>query len=373
VPSRPSLFPFTIRYSPTARGCVFAFLVASVLTPAPLLASVLRGAGSWGWDSNVLEEMDAKRRVQDSFLRLLVEAAPEPFRLGRQSLGLRARGLTERYFHYASDSRYQAEGSLLATRQTGRAASLWLSGRGEFRSYPDNTDRNYQRGNATLGVAAKARGGDFNFAWALRGLDYRRTPRFDRKAQAVTLDYRRAVRRRFEFSGTAEFEWSRYGRDAVRWPPEETDVTSRQQRDRGREARLAVQYMRGWLFETFVAWEQVRSNSYGYSLGRRSLGGMASGWLPGDLLLQVRGRVESTSYRDSGLADVYVLRAGENQEAGEDNNSLQVRLRRPVGPAWSLEGRISWFRNESLLVGSYYRKTVCGLGIAWTPVGTSDF
>ncbi len=335
-----------------------------------MLAGVLRGGGSWGWDSNVLEEMDAKKRVQDSFLRLMVEASPEPFRSGRQSLGLRARGLTERYFHYASDSRYQVDGSFQANRRTGRTASVWLSGRGEFRSYPDNTDRNFRRGSAALGVAAKARGGDFSAAWALRGLDYRRTPRFDRRAQAVTLDYRRALHPRIELSATAEFEWSRYSRDAVKQPSEET---TRAQKDRGREARIAVQYMRGWLFETFASWEGVRSNSFGYSLGRRSLGGMASGWVPGKLLLQVRGRIETTSYRDSGLADVYILRAGENQEAGEDNNSLQVRLRRPVGPAWSLEGRISWFRNESLLVGSFYRKTVGSLGVVWTPVGSSDF
>jgi hypothetical protein len=89
--------------------------------------------------------------------------------------------------------------------------------------------------------------------------------------------------------------------------------------------------------------------------------------------MQLRGRVETTSYRDSGLADVYILRAGENQEAGEDNNSLQLRLRRPIGTGWSIEGRVSWFRNESLLVGSFYRKTVGSLGVVWTPVGSSDF
>ncbi len=100
---------------------------------------------------------------------------------------------------------------------------------------------------------------------------------------------------------------------------------------------------------------------------------MASGWLPGRLLLQIRGRAESTSYRDAGLSDVFIFPAGEEQEAGEDNNSLQVRLRRPLGPGMAVEGRISWFRNESLLVGSFYRKTLGSIGVVWTPVGSSDF
>jgi hypothetical protein len=91
------------------------------------------------------------------------------------------------------------------------------------------------------------------------------------------------------------------------------------------------------------------------------------------LLLQLRGRAEWTSYRDHGLSEVFISRLGEEQEAGEDNNSLQVRLRRPVARGWALEGRISWFRNESLLVGSYYRKNLGSIGIVWTPIGASDF
>lgn len=317
--------------------------------------------------------MDAKEHLEDSFLRILVEASPEPFRARNRSLGLRARGLTERYFTYASDSRYQAEGSFQATQQTGRSASLWLSGRGEFRTYPDSTDRNYRRASAALGIASKLRRGELNVAWAVRGLDYRRTSRVDRRAQALTVDVRGPLHPRVDLLATAEFEWSRYGRDAIRDPSDEAETDPRRQKDRGREARVGIQVMRGWLFEGFAAWEAVRSNSFGYSLGRRSLSAMASGWLPGQLLLQVRGRIESVSYRDHGLADVYILRAGEDQEAGEDNNSLQARLRRPVGPGWSVEGRISWFRNESLLVGSFYRKAVGSIGIVWTPVGSSDF
>ena len=282
--------------------------------PNPSRGGLLRGGGSWGWDSNVFEKMDAKERVEDGFLRLLVEASPEPFRAGKRSLGVRARGLTERYFTYASDSRYQAEGSFQATQQTGRVAAVWLSGRGEFRTYPDSTDRNYRRGSTALGVAAKVRGGELNVAWAVRGLDYRRTSRFDRSAQALTLEVRRPLHPRVDLTATAEFEWSRYGRDAIRDPSVEAEGDARHQKDRGREAQLGIQVMRGWLFEGFAAWEAVRSNSFGYSLGRRSLSAMASGWLPGGVASasegedrvrlvpgpRPRGRLHPASGRGSG-------------------------------------------------------------------------
>ncbi len=139
-----------------------------------------------------LREDGAKERVQDSFLRFLVEAAPGPLRAGRQSLGFRVRGMTEHYAHlrvgFALPGGGRASGEPAGSR---RAASVWLSGRAEFRTYPDSTDRNYP---ARDGIArlecegARRRPGRRRGQCA--GLDYRRTRRFDRQAQAVTLDYR---------------------------------------------------------------------------------------------------------------------------------------------------------------------------------------
>ncbi len=131
--------------------------------------------------------------------------------------------------------------------------------------------------------------------------------------------------------------------------------------------------MTGPLFEISLGWESVRSNSFGYSVGRRSAESAVSGWLPWRVLAQARGRIESTSYHDRDLARVFVLRSGENQEAGDDNNSMILRLRRPIRKGLALDGRVAWFRNESLLVGSFYRKTTATIGVTWAPLGASDF
>jgi hypothetical protein len=330
---------------------------------------------SWGWDDNVREAMEADKRLDDGFFRFMLEAVPRPYRHGRQGLAFRARGLTEHYARYASDSRYQIEGILDANRSIRRTAVLWGSGRANYRTYPDSTERNFHELVGSLGLSSTIRGGDLNSYLTLRGLDYRRTGSFDVRTETITFDYRRSLRRRLDMGAIAAFDWSRYGRYALRSAREGMPIvdSTRTQNDRGREARLSFQYMRGWLFEAWVAWESIRSNSFGSSIGRRSIGGMTSGWLPGSLLLQIRGRAEATSYRDHGLDEVFISRVGEEREASEDNNSLQIRLRRPVGLGWAVEGRVSWFRNESLLVGSFYRKTLGSLGIVWTPIGSSDF
>jgi hypothetical protein len=279
--------------------------------------------------------------------------------------------LTERYTRYPSDSRLQGEGRLELARRIAEQSAVWVSGRLEGRTYPENTVRSYHRAVASLGFGSPFHGGRFNLLWSIRGLDYCRTAYHDRTSRAVVFDYRRAIGDRTDIGALAEFEWSDYGRAAIKYTPPELPTPSGTQRDRAREARLSLRHVRGWLFECDLAWRSNRSNSFGFSTGTRSLEGGVSGWLPGSVLLQIRGRIESTSYRDHGLKDVYIPLEGEELEAAEDNNRLQVRLSRKLSHRLTAEGRISWFRNESLLVGEFYEKALGTLGLVWTPIGKS--
>ena len=165
----------------------------------------------------------------------------------------------------------------------------------------------------------------------------------------------------------------RWDRPAIRRVGPDLFETSGHQRDRGRHFEFGLRYLHGWLFEAIAGVESIRSNSFGYSIRRTSLGGGVTGWLPGSVLLQARGRVESVSYRDSGLDRVYIVRAGEDLDSAQDNNSVSVRLERSLLPRVAVEVRSSWFRNESLLVGYHYRKALATIGLVWTPYGASDF
>ena len=327
---------------------------------------------AWGWDDNVREAMEKDQRHPDRFLRLYLEGSQEQMRYRAYAAGLRLRALTERYLRYADDSRLQVEGNIELLRRLGRGGSLWANGRLERRVYPDSTPRNFSRDAFSIGLGAPCRGGRLNIGTSTRGIDYQRTRRFDRRGQAFTIDYRKPLSPRWEANAIAEFEWAHWGRSAIKQVTAEAFELRGDQEDRGREARFGIQYVRGWLYGLTLAWGLVRSNSFGYSVTRRSVEGQVHGWLPGALLFQVRGRVEGVAFHDRGLGRVFVIRTGEDVEAGQDNNALYLRVRRALSSQLAVEGRASWFRNESLLIGTHYHKMVGSLGVVWSPIGASD-
>jgi hypothetical protein len=308
--------------------------------------------------------------LDDRFLRLHLDASPSQLRKGAFQAALRIQGLTEQYSRFESESRYQGEARINVARRLGGRSTIWLASQVEGRSYPDSTLRNFHKERLSLGLGSPLGGGRLTVSGSLDWLDYRRTGFFDLRQRSVQFDYNRRLRRRLTLAFLSEFEWSSYGRRAYKVDDPFSTV---KQRDRSREGQLRLRYLRRWLFEFSFGWVSVRSNSFGFSVGRRSLEATVSGWLPASLLLQLSGRIESFSYHDANLDEFFIPRVGENLEASQDNNRLIAVLRRRVGSRLSVEGRISWFRNETLLVGDFYEKAVGSIGLAWTPVGASDF
>jgi hypothetical protein len=278
------------------------------------------------------------------------------------------RALVDRYSRHGSESRDQIEGTVDLQEKLRNSSVVWASGRVEYRSYPDSLRRNYQRGTYALGIRTPFRGGSFTLGGSGRGIDFNGTPGYDRRSRAFSISYRHALTHEAEITGTTEFESSHWSRPAF---DDRNASKGFVQKDQGRQALIGFRYLHKWLFDLTLGWESIRSNSYGYSLARRSAEGGISGWIPGSLLLQLRGRIEGISYRDHDLAGVF-LRNG-NVEANEDDNSLLLRLRRSLSRELAVEGRASWFRNRSPFVGLYYKKAVGSFGLVWTPIGISDF
>jgi hypothetical protein len=317
--------------------------------------------------------MEKHERQADQFLRLFAEGETGAWRSGPlQALG-RIRALTERYHEAPSESRYQAEGGGEITGRVARASTIWASARLEGRAYPDSTERNYGRGQVSLGTSVPLRGGRLSLGTTLGGIDYRRTGSFDRRHEILSAEVGTGAGRRVELRLLTHLEWSRYARSAIkRIGPDQFDLSGRQ-RDHAREIEIGASFHGAWLIEGGLSWQSVRSNSFGYSVGRKRVGAAISGWLPGEVLFQVRGQLEAVSYHDPGLDRVFIIRTGEDQEAGEDNNFGILRLRRAVYERIALDARYSFYRNESLLVGKFYRKSVVSLGLEWRPFGPSDF
>jgi hypothetical protein len=317
--------------------------------------------------------MEKAEKRADRFLRLGAEAIPGAVRWNRFSAGGRLRGLVEQYEQLASESRYQGDATLDLQQGIRRRLTAWGSGWIQGRTYPDSLRRSWVRGSVAGGLRAPFRGGMFGLGFATRAIDYRRTRNVDRRSGAVTLEIRRPFRPSLEGRLLAEFETVHWDRPAIHSIGGETPEWSGHQRDRSRQFELGARYLRAWLFEGTVGYESVRSNSFGYSIRRIRFEGGITGWLPGAVLAQVRGRAESVEYRDRGLDRVYIVPYGEDLDAAQDNNTVTLRLRRGLIRQLAIEVRGSWFRNESLLVGYHYRKSLAVIGLVWTPVGASDF
>ncbi len=315
--------------------------------------------------------MEAAQVHDDSFYRLHGDLTSRQFRAAGFLLSGRFQGLFERYVRYDTESRLLGEGEAAIDRPVGDA-SFWARARWEGRAYPDSGKRDFHTDLLILGTTVPFRGGRLSFSGVREGIDYGRTGPFDRRANGFAGVFRRSFHRRLDGSIGFDFDWSRYGRPAIRIEPS-GPLAVGHQRDRARAARLTARYLRGFLYETELVWESVRSNSFGYSVGRRSATVSVTGWLPASVLFQVRGRLESVDYHDTGLDRVFVFGTGEAQDRGEDNNVLALRARRALLRNLALEGRLSWYRNESLLLGSYYRKRAASIGLTWIPIGSSDF
>lgn len=339
----------------------------------PAAAASVEADAAWGWDDNAREAMEKAEKRADRFLRLTTEATPDPFRWKRFSAGGRVRGLVEQYEQLSSESRYQGDGTLDLQQRLRQRVTAWGSGWVQGRTYPDSLRRSWVRGSISGGLRTPFRGGVFGLGFATRTIDYRRTRNVDRRSGAVTLEVRRPLRPSLEGSLLAEFETVHWDRPAIHSIAGETPEWSGHQRDRSRQFELGVRYLRGWLFEGRVGYESVRSNSFGYSIRRISGEVGITGWLPGSVLAQLRGRIESVEYRDAGLDRVFIVPYGEDLDAAQDNNTMSLRLRRGLIRQVAIEARASWFRNESLLVGYHYRKSLGVIGLVWTPVGASDF
>ena len=75
--------------------------------------------------------------------------------------------------------------------------------------------------------------------------------------------------------------------------------------------------------------------------------------------------LEGTHYRNQRFLDAWPVQRPGQLEANPDDNLVALRLARPIGRGWSAEGRLSWYRNESLVVREYYRKRIWTLGLTW--------
>ena len=303
-------------------------------------------------------------------MRLLADVDSPRAPIGR-SLGLRGglRAGWDRYVEAVEESRWLGEVSLdgQAAFPKGRSASLRLS---LFRqSYPDSTHRDFRRERADLSfrwpLSAAWRGG---CQIDLHRQDYRQTPFHDETGWGLRLSASRALGTGWRGDVSFRLGSDAFGRKSLKLRHEGGEtvyVLGPDQKDSIRSVGFTLQRRGPFIMSLGYALSSRRSNSFGFSDRRHDVTFLVSMALPWDMDLQGLASMQLTRYTDSGIDSVFVLRAGEDVEGRDTNNSLTLRLRRPLWSGPTLELRTAWYRNEALLVDRFYSKWIVGFAVRW--------
>jgi hypothetical protein len=339
---------------------------------------------SAGRDSNPLETVnetlpEGEETEHDFFYRVQGESE---ITLRNQAatrrLGLSVRGFLERYDELAREARAQAEARVQGDLPLGsKGGLLRFEGGWRARSYPDSMQRNFQRawGSARSRFKLGPRGA-LQPRIEIWSQDYDRTRERDQVGTDIELAYELAVRRDLSATLGLEVGGIRFERRSLQVERREgksTITLGPDQHDDHRLVRVGARYLSRILVQLEYGFRSHRSNSIGSSFRRHEVRWLLSRSLPWGWSGQLYGNLESTTYTDEDLADLIVIRVGEEEEAGDDNNVFAMQVSRPLLQGWRLQVRHTWYRNESLLVGDYYRKRVWTLALSWESSGFTGF
>lgn len=369
------------------RGWIFLLLLFGVSgqtaaqTPSDRRVETFgRVQTAFGVDSNPREELEPDSDASDGFSRLLLEGRIRSLSAtpGRRTVTLDSRGFVERYLDLPAEARAQGEVRLLLDqplreRRGGVEAEAGL----RHRAYPDSTSREFQRVWGRLAASARfGRHGVVRPSFQIWRLDFAQTPRVDRRAYDVGLDYERTLRSNWTGHLGVAFERIRHGRPSLQLVDRGTGVAEpilgEDQSDSGRRIHLGARFARRVVFRTQVGYQSQSSNSLGASWRRWDVRWLAAGSLPHGVTAQCFGTLEKVHFVDDHLDDVFILRPGDELEANEDNNALVVGLTKGFASRLRAEVRFAWYRNESLLVGDFYDKRLWTVALGWES-GASSF
>lgn len=346
-------------------------LLAMVVLPAR--GAELRGSGrlqsALVHDDNVLEATDTGRRRADSSVRLLGDGR---FTVGELPFGARAevslRGLSESFRDNPAEDRRQGEAGFAwdVASVTGRRHLALEAGYG-LRAYPDSSSRGHHRAwGRVTGVVPVGPRGSLVGRFDIWQLDFRRTARIDQAGGGFDLSYEHPVGRQLVLQGGLELSGVRHGLKSLRLdrglePP--ALVLGADRRDQRRFLHAGFRRTGRLVLQAQAGFRMQASNSVDGAFRRPQATWLISWPLGWRVIGQFYGSIEHTDYTERVLRDFFVPRTGEI-EAGEDDNTMAIRLARSLGHGWDLDARVGWYRNEALLVGVYYRKRVISLGLS---------
>jgi hypothetical protein len=280
----------------------------------------------------------------------------------------------DRYFTLRRENRWLGDVQLALSWNPKKKRRLFLQTTLFRQAYPDSLVRNFRRWSLRLGYSAPLplRGWSGGVEWEFLGLDYRRTERWDLNGWLLRWIGRRSLGRGWKGEFSFRLGEDHFGRASLKVREEEGEIVTDlgpDQKDAVRALGVTLERYRPLVLRLGYALSWRRSNSFGFSYRRHDLSVLASVALPWDMDLQGLLTLQWTRYTDEGMDSIFVFRSGEEVEAGETNNSLTLRIRRPLDQHWTLELRGAVYRNEGLLLDRFYTKHFLGAALRWRRKG----
>lgn len=344
---------------------------------APVARAAGVGAGlrvreAIGYDSNLREQVAPEAREGEIFLRRQADfelVSRDLLPAGRVEAA--ARGLLEQYEAEREEDRRQGELSLSwSASEPAARRRISVDGGVRGRDYPDSSRRaHWQAWARAAGGVPVGPHGSLLGRLQVWTLEFRRTQRRDRNGLGFELAYEHPLHRRWTAVGGIELGSAEHGFPSLRIAPEAsgqpgTPVWGRDREDHARFAHLGLRKTGKILVQARYGFRSQRSNSIDGRYRRHEVSWVLAGPLVLGASGQFVGQIGWTRYTDPALDDYVITRVGEI-EAGDEDNTVAVRISRPLGGGLSADLRVGWYRNESATVAEYYEKTVTTLGIGW--------
>jgi hypothetical protein len=312
-----------------------------------------------GYDSNVFEYVSASRRVADGFALLeggvSLSARTHGFRKGPNA---QLRWGVERYLDERRETRQIVRGNL-GWRWGDRRNWFACSWEGALRAFPADEVRDVTRhelsGSARLRLAD---GGRVLFRTGGAKVLTRAGGPSARESWFASGEYWRRVASQWQLFGRLEAGRPRYDRRiGGECPPGHQIGPYDRQKDNTFLFGIGATRGRAPLLRIFYGFRVTDSNVSSLDFHRHEVRVQVGLMLPAHVSVQILGRWNPTAYREEGCSPVLPQEDSEDPDLWE-RNSLTVQFRRPLGGNLAAELRGSWQRNEALILGRFYEKTV---------------
>ncbi|WNG44567.1 hypothetical protein F0U60_11030 [Archangium minus] len=265
-----------------------------------------------------------------------------------------------KYLSYPTEDALVQAASLEGSLALGTSLGVGLEGRakdrrGGSRAYTDLAASAFVEYAPDTQLSLRLRAGAHRFL-------YHRDTSANFGSPEVGFLARYRLSRRHALTVSGEYGSRRY-HTSVRYPPGTTPEWTGRREDGALMASMGYSYKGPLALGLSYSYQETSSNSFGESVQRHRLSGTAGVRLPWKLTLLAQGALGINRYPDG----VYLSPEIILLEDDEAQNTLSLKLVRPLSSQMDLEFSYAMYGTRLPRNDLFYFRQVAGLGLTWRP------